>query len=74
MAARIRGPRGPVKDDSNTDAHEERDLWSKVTAEMKSLAAQASKVEATATKIHQEESKLFADDDDGIALRATKRH
>lgn len=62
MAARNR-PRALAKED--VDAHEEKDLWTKIQTEIKSLASQASKVEALANKIQQEEGRLSDEEGEG---------
>lgn len=59
MAARSR-PRALPKDE--TDAHEERDLWSKIVNNLKDLARKSKRIHELADEIAAEEARLQADD------------
>lgn len=55
MAARNR-PRALPKEDG--DAHEERDLWTKIVNELKELARMSKRVNELAAEILDEEQRL----------------
>lgn len=55
MAARNR-PRALPKED--VDAHEERDLWTKIVNELKELSRMSKRVNELLSEIAQEEERL----------------
>jgi hypothetical protein len=60
MAARNR-PRALPRDDA-ADAHEERDLWSKIVNVLNDRTRQAKRISEIADEITAIESKYFGDD------------
>jgi SAGA-associated factor 29 len=73
MAARNR-PRALPRDDA-ADAHEERDLWSKIVNVLNDRTRQAKRISEIADEITAIESKYFGDDSGRFhASRAACRH
>ena len=60
MAARNRPPRTLPKEEA--DAHEERDLWSRIINDLKDQTRQSKRISELAEEIAIAESKLEADD------------
>ena len=60
MAARNRPPRALPKDEA--DAHEERDLWSRIVNDLKDQTRQSKRIGELAEEIAIAESRLEADD------------
>lgn len=58
MAARNR-PRAVAKDDA--DAHEERDLWSRIVTDLKELTRQSKRIKEVTDEIASVEAKVETD-------------
>ena len=59
MAARNR-PRAPPKDEN--DAHEERDLWSKIVDDLHDLACRSKRIQELNELVSNEKARLGVDD------------
>jgi SAGA-associated factor 29 len=69
MAARNR-PRALPKDEA--DAHEERDLWSRIVNDLKDQTRQSKRINEIADEIAAAEAKFEADDSGKSALPITE--
>ena len=69
MAARNR-PRAVPKDES--DAHEERDLWSRIVNDLKELTRQSKRIDELSKEIAAIEAKAEADDGGACSPEAAR--